>query len=52
LFSAMRRTLQDGGRVAVVWDAKRVTPIQITLDPKVSVADDELYLTISGFKRS
>jgi hypothetical protein len=51
LFSAMRRTLQDGGRVAVVWDAKRVTPVQITLDPKVSVADDELYLTVSKFSR-
>jgi Family of unknown function (DUF6174) len=51
LFGAMRRTLQDGGRVAVVWDERRVTPVQITLDPKVQATDDELYLTVSKFSR-
>jgi hypothetical protein len=51
IFGAMRRTLEAGGRVAVVWDAKRVTPVQITLDPKAQVADDELYLTVSKFSR-
>ncbi len=49
LFTAMRQTLQSGGRVAVVWDAKRVTPVQITLDRNIQAADDELYLTVSKF---
>jgi Family of unknown function (DUF6174) len=49
LFGVMRQTLQSGGRVAVVWDAKRGTPVQITLDRNVQTTDDELYLTVSKF---
>ena len=46
LFTAMRQTLQKGGRVAAVFDGGGY-PKQVTLDPLPQAADDELYLTIT-----
>jgi hypothetical protein len=51
ILKEMRLTLERGGRVAVVADPKNPIPAQITLDPLPQAADDELYLTISAFKR-
>jgi Family of unknown function (DUF6174) len=51
IFKAAREILQNGGRVAVTYDAKRVEPVQIILDRNIQATDDELYLTVSKFSR-
>jgi Family of unknown function (DUF6174) len=51
LFKAAKEILQNGGRVAVTYDAKRIDPVQIILDRNIQAADDELYLTVSKFSR-
>ena len=51
LFKAAREILQNGGRVAVTYDAKRIQPVQIILDRNIQATDDELYLTVSKFSR-
>ncbi len=51
LFVEARKLLKSGGRIAVVMDKSLRLPIQITFDSRPQATDDELYLTISKFKR-
>jgi hypothetical protein len=51
LFVEARKLLKNGGRIAVVMDKNLRHPIQITFDSLPQATDDELYLTISKFKR-
>jgi hypothetical protein len=51
LFIEARKLIKGGGRVAVVMDKTFRRPLQITFDSLPQATDDELYLTISKFKR-
>ncbi len=50
-YAQMRILLKKGGRVALVMDTKNAIPNQIIFDRKVNATDDELYITISSFKK-
>ena len=51
LYSKMRLMIKSGGRVAVVMDSKLGIPEQVILDPQPKATDDEMYLSISKFKK-
>ena len=51
ILSQMRATLERGGRVAVVMNAKNTLPVQVILDPLPQAADDEQYLSITAFQQ-
>jgi hypothetical protein len=50
LYAQMRILLKKGGRVALVTDANAM-PTQIIFDQNIQATDDELYLSISSFRR-
>jgi hypothetical protein len=51
LYAQMRMLLKQGGRVALVMDAKNAIPNEIIFDQNIQATDDELYLSISNFKK-
>ena len=52
LFDAIRRAIKFGGyKIAVDYDADHGFPSNADLDPRETVADDELVFKVTGFRK-